>query len=310
MPRATVLIPTHDHGPLLRYSVRSALAQSVEDIEVFIVGDGVPDETREIAAELGRDPRVRFFDNPKGPSRGELHRHEALKEAGSEVVCYLSDDDLWLPDHVETVLPLLREADFAGAFQVVVLEDGSLKPTATDISLPYYRRLMLSGSRGVNRVPLSSGAHTMEMYRRLPHGWRTSPPEAATDLYMWQQFLSIPGCRAVSATRPTVLQFPSPARRSWSLQERVDELDLWSEKTADPEWRVAFIAEVLASAVRRRARHAAKLEGRIRRLETRNERLEEALAECRSSQGQRRDTPSSRRLLRKVISVRNKLLGR
>jgi glycosyltransferase involved in cell wall biosynthesis len=113
MPEATVLIPTHDHGPTLYYSVRSALAQSVENIEILIVGDGVPEPTREIVAELQRDERVRFLDNPKGESRGELHRHTALQEARSEIVCYLSDDDLWLPDHIATMRQLLESADFA-----------------------------------------------------------------------------------------------------------------------------------------------------------------------------------------------------
>ena len=39
-PVATILVPTHDHGPTLRASVASALRQTVSDIEVFIVGDG------------------------------------------------------------------------------------------------------------------------------------------------------------------------------------------------------------------------------------------------------------------------------
>ena len=85
-PKATVLVPTHDHGPTLLYSVRSALAQTVPDIEVFIVGDGVPDVTREVVARLmDEDKRIRFFDNPKGPRHGvvqlALQPQERLLEA-------------------------------------------------------------------------------------------------------------------------------------------------------------------------------------------------------------------------------------
>src|SRR6185437_15846190 len=95
---ATVLIPTHDHGRTLLRSVPSALAQTVSELEVFVVGDGVPDETRELMTELAAaDNRVRFFDNPKGERHGEAHRHAALQEARGEIVCYLSDDDVWLP---------------------------------------------------------------------------------------------------------------------------------------------------------------------------------------------------------------------
>jgi len=110
---ATVIVPTHDHGPTLRFALASALAQTVEDIEVLVIGDGVPDVTREIVDEvLRQDARVRFFDHPKGPRHGEPYRHEALGEARGDIVCYLCDDDLWLPQHVELVREALEGADF------------------------------------------------------------------------------------------------------------------------------------------------------------------------------------------------------
>ena len=82
MIEATILIPTFDHGPTLNRSVASALDQTVKEIEVFVVGDGVSDPTRDIVAELrSRDHRIRFFDHPKGPRNGEIHRHAALQDA-------------------------------------------------------------------------------------------------------------------------------------------------------------------------------------------------------------------------------------
>lgn len=223
---ATVLIPTHDHGPTLLRSVRSALGQTAEDLEVFVVGDGVPDATREVMGELtGSDDRVRFFDNPKGPRHGELHRHAALQEAGGEIVCYLADDDLWLPDHVEEMRRLLGEADFAHALPLWIDGDGRFHHFRVDLARPYWRELLLGGE---NRIPLSCGAHTLELYRRLPAGWRTTPDETYTDLYMWQQILAVPGSRAVSGTAPTALHFPSSAREGWTEAQRLAELDAWS----------------------------------------------------------------------------------
>src|SRR3970282_260372 len=86
MTDATILIPTHRHAALLPYSLRSALAQEGVSVEVFVVGDGFEDDTR-AALELSlSDPRVRFFDFPKGQGNGELHRHEALQEATGRIV--------------------------------------------------------------------------------------------------------------------------------------------------------------------------------------------------------------------------------
>lgn len=245
---ATVLIPTFNHGPTLRQSVGSVLEQTVSDIEIFIVGDGVPDGTREIVADLmSQDERVRFFDNPKGPRTGEIHRHQALAEARGEIVCYLSDDDLWLPDHVETMRDLLEEADYANALMLHLDAAGGLGVAPLDLSYPGERQLVVMGRKGTS---LSSMTHTLEMYRRLPYGWRTTPDGIYTDYYMQQQFLGEASCRAVSSMRPTMLKFKSPDRAGWTLEQRVTELEAWRRKFADAAEREKFVYQVLDVLVR------------------------------------------------------------
>jgi glycosyltransferase involved in cell wall biosynthesis len=252
---ATVLIPTHDHGDLLAYAVRSALAQTVEDIEIFIVGDGAPDATRRVTLALAaQDQRVRFFDNPKGPRHGEVHRHKALAGAQGRIVCYLGDDDLWLTDHVEYMSQLLDQADFAHALPACMDGQGQLRHWAIDLALPLFREMHLAGA---NRIPFSYAAHTLDMYRRLPWGWRTTPENAFTDLYMWQQFLAHPQCRVRSGTRPTVLWFPATLRQGWTHDQRVAEIERWSRNIANPRWREGFVAAVFDEIARERARLVA-----------------------------------------------------
>jgi glycosyltransferase involved in cell wall biosynthesis len=83
--RATILVPTYNHGRTLWYSVRSALAQTISEIEIFIVGDGISDEGRTteaplfctltnptISKEFGKAPtRVRVLF--KDPRHGTTH---------------------------------------------------------------------------------------------------------------------------------------------------------------------------------------------------------------------------------------------
>jgi glycosyltransferase involved in cell wall biosynthesis len=243
-PRATVVVPTFDHGPTLLRSVPSALGQTEGDVEVFVVGDGVPDVTREIMAELVRsDGRVRFFDNPKGPRHGELHRHAALQHARGEVVCYLSDDDLWAPGHVETMCLLLQGADLAHTLVAAILPDQTWLLGRIDLSLAWYRMRLLAG---LGHLPLSFVGHTLAMYRRLPHGWRTTPQGSATDVYMWRQFLADETCRTATEHRLTVLNFPSAERREWTLEHRLDELDRWRSGWANREWRHRALEGLLA----------------------------------------------------------------
>ena len=233
MTAATVLIPTHNHGETLRYSIPTALRQTVEDIEIFIIGDAVPDVSRAIARDFAaRDRRVRFFDFPKGPSRGELYRHQVLQEACGEIVCYLFDDDLWLPDHVAVVQELLRDADFAFTMPAIVDVDGTIAAPFVDLARPLHRRLFTNPKSSSVSEP-TCAAHTMALYRRLPYGWRTTPAGLAPDKYMWAQCLADPRTVARSGMRPTTILFPDPPRRAWPPQRRLDELRDWSARLDD-----------------------------------------------------------------------------
>jgi len=86
--------------------------------------------------------------------------------------------------------------------------------------------------------------HTLAAYRRLPHGWRTAPADIPTDLHMWRQFLDQPWCRVQTDWRPTSLQFPSPPRRDWTLEQRLAELDEWVNRSRQPAFFAWLTAEV------------------------------------------------------------------
>jgi GalNAc5-diNAcBac-PP-undecaprenol beta-1,3-glucosyltransferase len=229
---ATILIPTFRHAALLPYSLRSALEQDGVAVEAFVVGDGVEDDTRSAIEPFLGDERVRFFDFPKGQRHGERHRHDALQHASGAIVCYLSDDDLLLPGHVRDMLGLLENADFAHSAPFVVHEEGRLWFHPIDVARPEFQALLRRG--GWNAIVLSGAAHTLDAYRRLPHGWRPAPTGTWTDLYMWQQFLRLPGFRGRTSDRLTHLHFPDNRRKGWSVEARVAELESWRERIGAP----------------------------------------------------------------------------
>jgi Glycosyl transferase family 2 len=240
-PVAAIVVPTHDHAATLDLSVGSALAQTIAEVEVVVVGDGVGDDTREVMAELTRgDSRVRFLDLPKGPHHGELHRGRAIAETAAGIVCYLCDDDLLLPDHVESMVELLERADLANSQNGHLDASGCWHHYFADLSFPPCRDWVLRPDRNV--VSLTGTAHTAAAYRRLPHGWRTTPAGRFADHYMWQQFLAEPWVRAVTATRVTAVQFPShvDGRESWPAEARRAELERWRAALATGEGRAGF----------------------------------------------------------------------
>jgi glycosyltransferase involved in cell wall biosynthesis len=241
----TVLIPTHDHCETLLWSVASVQRQSISDWEILIAGDGVPERTRTLVKHMmEQDSRIRFFDYPKGPRHGEIHRHATLAHARGRLVCYMTDDDLWLPGHLEEMCRVLQVVDLAHTSNIFVSPAGDLFLSHFDINDAADRSRLFENKAGFG---LETGGHTLAAYRRLPEGWRTTPVDLHTDLYMWRQFLEQPGCLALSSQIPTVLHFGSPYRKDWAMEQRMAELSYWSAEISRPNACSRLLAKVLQS---------------------------------------------------------------
>ncbi len=240
MPRYTVLIPTHDHGPTLVHAIASVQWQRETDWELLIVGDGAPTSTDALLAPLiERDPRIRWFPNPKGEGHGELWRHQALQLATGEFVCYLADDDLWLPEHLTVMAELLAAADFAKTVHFLVDLAGRMRGEPGDLSRHDVHQRMLT--KKWNCFGPTCAGHTLAAYRRLPHGWRPRPDGMWSDLWMWRQWLEAPGVRFNSGHQPSTVHFPSPERKAQTLKQRCDELLHWRSRIVAPGFREAVL---------------------------------------------------------------------
>jgi hypothetical protein len=171
-----------------------------------------------------------------GPRKGEIHRHAALQHARGRFIAYLGDDDCWFPDHLETLDALLADADFGHTLQVGIDAERRIVAVAADLASDAFRARMLTEL--FNGFDLTFAGHTLAAYRRLPHGWRTTPPEFPwTDLYMWRQFLAEPWCRARSAMVPTGINTWTHQRPHLSDRERAEELAHWRAQAGAPEFR-------------------------------------------------------------------------
>lgn len=226
----TVILPTHDHASTLDLSIESILEQTVADLALVVIGDGVGDDTRDVVrGAMARDARVTFMDLPKSARHAELARHAVIQASVSPVIAYHGDDDLLMPHHLEHMVNLLNGVDFAHPLPAFVEPDGSISVVPTDLTrsecLSWH---LVQPPR--NAVSLTGVVHTRESYFRLPYGWRETPPDIPTDLYMWRQFFTLPGLRAISSRRATTLKFPAPPRRRWTPLERRGELLRWRSR--------------------------------------------------------------------------------
>ena len=242
-PFATVLMPTHNHAHLIGYSVRSIQDQTLRDFELFVIGDGASTETRDIVEALAAaDPRIRYFDFPKGERHGEAHRHVALQEARGEIVAYCGDDDLWLRGHLASLARLLKRYDFGHMVQINVHGRNEFVVDPGSFDHPGCWRKVRDGKMGF--FGLTVGGHRMNAYRALPVGWSPAPPDVATDQFMWRKFLRQPGLRFGSGIEATAIHIASPLRTDWTPDQRTAELRDLFERRASAELRTELEAAI------------------------------------------------------------------
>jgi glycosyltransferase involved in cell wall biosynthesis len=244
-----VLIPTTgDRGDLLRCSVASVLRQTEKRLEVLVVGDGMSSNSRGVVEEMARsDHRIRIFDFPKHENRGEPNRHHILlHEARGRNIFYLCDRNLLLPDHVERLGRLLKNANLAHGLVVQILPNGQPFIQVGDLTRESHRRLTVKGS-GI--VPLSTWGHTLRFYRKLPRGWETPPAGWYSDQHMLAQLLAQPGCKVAATMVPTVLQFQSGWRGKDAVAVWRQELPLWLKKLNEPDFSEQFRGETMEKAI-------------------------------------------------------------
>jgi glycosyltransferase involved in cell wall biosynthesis len=106
VPQVSIIIPTHDRPQMLREAVESALAQTFRDFEIIIVLNGASAETIETARRLGENAKTRVVEMAYGTLAAA--RNQGLTAAQGEWIAFLDDDDIWLPEKLETQLDAAR----------------------------------------------------------------------------------------------------------------------------------------------------------------------------------------------------------
>jgi len=107
MPIASILIPVYNRENLIGRTLKSALAQTVTDIEIVVVDNQSTDRTFDVVAAMAEhDKRIRLFRNDTnlGPVRNWIQCAAHASAAYSKI---LFSDDLIAPTFLERTLPHL-----------------------------------------------------------------------------------------------------------------------------------------------------------------------------------------------------------
>lgn len=127
MPRVTVVTATYNWATVLPYSIRSVLDQHYDDFELLVIGDGCTDESADVVGAID-DDRVHWHNLASNTGHQSGPNAEGLRRARGSLIAYLGHDDLWLPNHLETLVAAVDDgAAFVHASVLMVAPDA--RPT-------------------------------------------------------------------------------------------------------------------------------------------------------------------------------------
>jgi len=231
---ASIIVPTHDRASTLPSAIASIQRQSVDNIEILIVGDGPTPEISAAAEALAKqDRRIRFLVFDKAPGDGGRNRDRGVHEAQSERIFYCDDDDVWLPQHIETIGPHLNQFDIVDTLPVSV---GAI-PLGP---LPRLHATLVNSGNSHTRALLAQDrlklifdthvAHRKSCYLSLGNPWIAARGPSVCSLFA--AFASTSHVRWQTLPTMTALSLHGAARTEATMTSRRKEIESLLDRSA------------------------------------------------------------------------------
>ena len=107
----TTIITTYKRSDTLPRAIKSVLNQTYKNIEIIVVDDNDSDsiyrkETTKIMQGFANNPVVKYICHSKNLN-GANARNTGLKIAKGDFITFLDDDDEYVSNHFEKLIPIL-----------------------------------------------------------------------------------------------------------------------------------------------------------------------------------------------------------
>ncbi len=104
-PLVSIVIPTYNRPELLVQTLESIAMQTYSNYEVLVVDDGSPTDDAKKVCERFKDVQYIRSENSGGPARP---RNIGIQKSKGDYVAFVDDDDIWLPNKLETQVTILE----------------------------------------------------------------------------------------------------------------------------------------------------------------------------------------------------------
>lgn len=106
-PLVSIVMATYNRSNILGYAIQSALASTLQNWELIIVGDCCTDDSAEVIAAFA-DARIRFLNLETNFGEQTGPNNAGIALARGKYLAFLNHDDMWLPDHLQSNIDTLE----------------------------------------------------------------------------------------------------------------------------------------------------------------------------------------------------------
>lgn len=118
----SILLAVYNGEKYIHQSINSILNQTLSDWELLVGFNGTTDNSKKIVSEY-TDSRIKIFDY--GDDKGKAKTlNKLIKEANHDWCAIQDDDDVWLPEKLETQIKYTKNYDVVGTYIKYINENG------------------------------------------------------------------------------------------------------------------------------------------------------------------------------------------
>lgn len=125
MPLVSIAMAVYNGEKFLRQQVESILRQTITDFELIMTDDCSTDDSWTVMEELAKeDRRIKIYHNERNLGFKDNFQ-KAISYCSGRYVALSDCDDIWEPDHIETLLKTIGEKAIACGNSTFVDVDGN-----------------------------------------------------------------------------------------------------------------------------------------------------------------------------------------
>jgi glycosyltransferase involved in cell wall biosynthesis len=166
-PRVTVVTATYNRSRVLRHSIASVIDQRFPDWEMIVVDDASTDDTEAVVAAFD-DDRLRYHRLATNVGEQSGPNNAGVALARGALIAFLNHDDLWFPDHLETLTGAIDRTGADLVFSLIATILPGRRPilAAFTPSGRYEPRIVVPASAWLFRRELAARAGPWRSYRQ------------------------------------------------------------------------------------------------------------------------------------------------